>query len=158
MEPTEVPAHNAELTPSPETKIIRVNTPKLLISLIEQGALENISSLSDIPSGSVTALEGGVSSACYFLENNGKPLVVKFRTWGVAAEAEALRKWRGVEVSVPEVIKDGVVGLDIGTKLPVKYIILEGITDKKGGIAPTATDFVVRSNENLEQLGREMGR
>lgn len=157
MDPMEIPRHKVEMFHSPESQIIRAHTPQLLNTLVDQGVLGNIESVADIKPGSVTALEGGLSSACYFLENNGKPVAIKFRTWGVDSEAETLRIWREVGVNVTQINSSGDVPLNIGTKNPVRYLILEGIVDESGNPAPTGGKFLSNHPDLLQVIGAEMG-
>ncbi len=148
-----LPSHETGLTVRSEVRKLRKNAPGYFLSLIENGVLENITSIRDIPSQSMVAL-GGLASACYFYENNGKAEVVKFGTLSTEAEEMALKAWKAQGASVPDVKSSGYVP---GVEDRTKYIVLEGITTSEGERAPIGEDFIARFPDKTEQLGRIMG-
>ncbi len=156
MEPRDIPIHPVDALTIPETREIRENAPTLLLSLIENGKLENVDSIQDLPERSLRPLAGR-ASACYFLTDNAQPRVIKFRYSGVEAEAQALSLWQTHDVSVPDVYAAGVVPTTVQTKRLSKYIIMEGIVDTEGKPAPTGNQYALAHPEALPALGRLIG-
>ena len=137
---------------------LRQQAPDNLISLIEEGKLENISHIEDLMPGQVSILAGGEMSACYFIENNAVPLVVKFRHTSVEAEAETLQKWHEAGARVPEVKEYGIVPRTATAGNPTKYLILEAIVDEEGRPAPVAYKYLVKHPEALGAIGDLIGK
>ena len=72
-----------------ETQPVRTMAPTFLLSLVEEGIFENLDGIEDLPSSTLTAMEGGTMSAAYLLRNNDAPVIVKFGTQPTAIPAEA---------------------------------------------------------------------
>lgn len=140
-----------------EAKELRRNAPDYFVELIESGVLENITSLDDLEPGSVTALEGGVSSACYIIQNNGESQVLKLRNDGMDAEAKALQIWEKTGASIPKVFSSGTISSTVDTALPVKYLLLEGIVDESGNGAPLASTYIDTNPSANAEIAYAMG-
>lgn len=157
MEAKQLPSHPLPEWIQEENRVLRENAPRYFVNLIENNVLENVSSLADIETEQVAALAGDTSCG-YFLRNNDKPTVVKFRTWGTTAEANALQAWRDVGARVPRVEAFGVVPITANTKPRIRYIVMEGITDQQGNPAPTAHAFIQANPDKAAEVGAAMGR
>ncbi len=149
------PKHETKLKTSTDVLTLRKNAPSYFVSLIEEGLLENISSLRDIPSKSMVPM-GRLDGACYFYENNGRPEVVKFGNFPAYAESQALTAFGKLGVDVPRVKGAGVVPSTVGDEQPVKYIVLEGITTKKGDPAPTGDEYIATHPDQTQALAIKM--
>lgn len=141
-----------------EAKELHRNSPGYFLELIENGVLENITSLDDLAPNSIKALEGGTGSACFLFENNRKHRVLKLRTDSLEAEAEALAAWREAGAYVPEVLASGVIPSTTNSSLPVKYMVIEGIVDEDGHGMPLVSSYIDSNPLANAELSCAMGR
>jgi fructosamine-3-kinase len=143
-----------------ETRVLRENAPRYIVSLIEDACvLENITSLEDLPTGSLSVLAGGARSVAYSLANNETPLVIKFRSDNATTyEAESLQAWSRVKAPVPNVISEGVIPISQKEGQKVSYILLGSIVNNDGTIAEEGSAFLEKHPEAIDQFGRSMGR
>jgi aminoglycoside phosphotransferase (APT) family kinase protein len=151
----DIPVYRDKAPSSPEVIKLRENAPTYFVSLIENGVLENVTSIRDIPSESVVPL-GGRNSACYIYENNGRPEVAKFGNVSILAEAQTLKAFTEHGVTAPEVKGSGTVPGTETDDPPVKYVVLEGITTKEGNPAPTGDKYLAEHPEQSAVLAKTM--
>jgi len=144
----------------PDVAELRRNSPNYFASLVEPlheaGVFQDIEGIDDITDVNVRALGGGISSACYWVEDR-ENVVVKFRTQDIDAEAQWLKAAREKGVDVPEVKAYGIVPSELGKGKPVKYIALEGVTDETGQRARTFWQRRVEPG-GLAKIAGEMGK
>lgn len=141
-----------------EAKELHSKAPSYFLELIENGVLENITSLNDLEPDRIAALEGGTGSACYMFQNNGEYSVLKLRTDSIDAEAEALNAWHEVGADVPEVFGSGIIPSTADSSLPVKYILMEGIVDTSGKGAPLASTYIDTNSSTNAEIAMLMGK
>lgn len=154
---------------------VRSNSKKLLEAIIQAGHIDGINNISDMHPNQLKVPEGGESSAVFLLtrprihaqedttqrqsmvdstERYGTPLIIKFRHFGILAEAEALNAWQSIGVPTPNVIASGPVPND---PHQTNFIILEAVQTTEGKLAPIGTDYFFRSEQNQQTLGAKMG-
>lgn len=143
---------------SPEIKDLRKKAPLYLKSLFEHTyAIREIKSISELGHNALSALPGGMLSACYYLTTKTNCLVIKMRYRGIKAEAESLKMWARRNASVITVIKTGIVPATKKQKEKVHFIIEECVLDKKGELAPTCADFVHQHPGSIPAIAKIMG-
>ncbi len=136
-----------------EQRILRKKAPLLVKKILENTfEYSGIKSLTELTKDSIIALEGGVSSAVYFLKHTENPLVIKLRHSGVGAEAEAILAWQAKRARVVDIKKVGLVE-DVGK---VKYLIQEGVL-KKDQLAKTCFSYLQTNPKKAELVGKLMG-
>ncbi len=156
---TNIPEHKPEIWMSKEIQELRANAHHHLNYLIENGDLGNITSVADLEPGQVTALEGGISSACYFVRSDENPVVVKFRRFGGDAEIIVLRKWHDNGIAVPTIISSGILPNEqTPTDPPTTYLVMEGVTDSENGPAKSGHAFLEQHQDKISALGELMGK
>ena len=137
----------------------RQAAPGYLQELIEQvHGIEGLDSLDQLHEEDMKALAGGSMSADYAVRARGKWVVVKFRSQGAEAEAEALRAWKKAGADVVAVYNDGVIPSTKEKEHPVKFLVLEAAQDEKNELAPTAQDYLKDHPEEAKAIGQVMGR
>ncbi len=156
MEAGDIPIQPVDALTVPEAREIRENAPTLFLSLIENGKLENVDDIRDLPEGSLIPM-GGRASACYFLRDNDQPRVIKFRNSGIEAEAQSLTIWREHGVAAPDVKAAGDVPTTLFMKRKPKFLIMEGIVNPDGEPAKTGSQYAFGHPEALPLLGKLLG-
>jgi fructosamine-3-kinase len=140
-------------------KQLRENAPRYIKSIIEQTyAIREVKSLRELGQGSLTPLGGGMLSAAYWLQVGGESRVIKLRYRGIDAEAKSLEAWQKKGADVVGVIAKGVVPETKHSQDHIKYLVLEGVTDKKGEVAPTCFEYVQTHPEATRKIGEILGR
>lgn len=139
-------------------KQLRENAPRYLKSILERTyAIKEVKSLKELGQGALTPLGGGMLSAAYWLQIDGESRVIKLRYRGIDAEAKSLEAWRKKGADVVAVIAKGIVPETRQTDDKVKYLVLEGVTDKKGEVAPTCFEYVESHPEAIKKIGEILG-
>jgi fructosamine-3-kinase len=141
------------------TKRLRQRAPQYLQSIIEHTrTFPALSSLEQLPNEALTAITGGMLSANYllYLPDSGS-VVIKLLFEGAEAEAEALQFWDKHGANVVKVVQAGTVPITQRTKHPVKYLILEGVTDSRGQPALTCQQYVAEYPSATLHVGRLLG-
>jgi len=122
--------------------------------LDEVGVLD-IASPEGLSPQRVVSLTGGADALTYLVRCPGRDVVVKLSDHGLEAEARALRAWRAQTEWVPDVLG---VGTAPSTETPpVKYLVLGALVNDEGAVVETAAEYLVRSPEDAQALGRELG-
>lgn len=143
---------------SQQVKQLRENAPHYIKSVIEKTyALREIGSLKELGQGALSPLSGGMLSVAYWLSFDDEDRVIKLRYRGVAAEAKSLEAWSKQGASIVKVYSRGVIPETRGKEDPIKYLILEGVTDAKGHPAPTCYDYVESHPGSAKKLGDVLG-
>jgi fructosamine-3-kinase len=136
----------------------REEAPEFLRLLIEKHAgIDGVSSLEAFSDGDITILLGGKMSLIYALRVEGRWVVVKFRSRGGLAEAQALRAWNRVGASVVCVLANGVIREAGGGKEAVKYMVMEAVVDPQNRIARTAQEYLGDHPEEAREVARPLG-
>jgi hypothetical protein len=141
-----------------EVQRLQKNAHVYVKAIIERTqAFPELRSIEELPPGAIELLEGGNASALYSLYTDKEFAVIKLRNDGIEAEHEALTAWARKGVRVPTIRKKGIVPSTKRTS-PVKYLILDFVTDKQGEQAPTGTAYLRKNPRRARRLGQLMGR
>ncbi len=117
MKFAEIPIPKSEKGVSDSLKGMRSKGPQYLKTLVENlHGIDGLDSIDSLHKEEVIALGGGNMSVDYAVHVNGRWMVVKFRSGGARAEAEALRAWGKTGASVVEVFNSGVLPETRGKK------------------------------------------
>ena len=158
MNVEDIPIFPAVSGPSSFINDTRQAAPEFLRILIEQLAgIEGLCSLRELSKDDITALLGGKMSIIYALRVRGRWVVVKFRSRGGLAEAEALRAWNRVGASVVAVSASGVIPQARGAKEQVKYLVMEAAVDIQNAIAKTTQEYLAGHPDEAIVVARPLG-
>jgi len=158
MKVDEIPIFPTVSGPSSFINDNREKAPEYLRILIEEvGAIDGVTSLQELSQDDITTLPGGKMSLIYGIRAQGRWVVVKFRSRGGLAEADALRAWNRVGASVVAVMASGVLPAVQGLKEPVKYMVTEGAVDHQNQLAKTAQDYLVDHPEESKAVAVPLG-
>jgi fructosamine-3-kinase len=136
----------------------RLEAPTYLQVLIEQLAgIEGLASLQELSKDELTPLLGGKMSILYALRVRGRWVVVKFRSRGGQAEAQALRAWHQVGASVVQAMTHGVIPQVRAGKLNVHYLVMEAAVDPLNDIAQTAQAYLINHPDEAEAIAEPLG-
>lgn len=153
MDPNEVPRFRVEPTQSGYVQRLRSNAHHYFVSLIGQEILQNVTSIQDLRSGSVSLIgqDTGAVSACYLVENNDQPVIVKMAISDLTREAQALNQWREAGVRTPYVTSYGSLTMEGADESPQKvyYLVEEAIMNDRGKIAPISFEYLARFSDGL---------
>ncbi len=158
MELKDLPIHPIEPWMFPEAQELRREAPENLVSMIETGVLENVSSLADLESSQVSVLDGGENSTCFFLNDNDQPVIVKFRHAGSSSETKALIVWGEHDLPVPKVISHGIVPGTQDFPNSTKYLVEEAIMDNDGNLSKSGYRFIAENPGELASVADRMGK
>lgn len=136
----------------------RYRAPEYLRTLIEQlEGIEGLNSLRELSVGDIKPLLGGKMSMVYGVRVDGRWVVVKFRSRGGQAEAEALGAWTQVGARVVTPIKHGMVAKAKGFRKRVNYLVMEAAVDCNNDIAPTTQDYLRDHPDEAQEVSRPLG-
>ncbi len=139
-------------------KELRQQAPEMLRILIEQiHAIEDIQTLDDLQPNDLKALAGGNMSVDYAIRVNRKWMVIKLRTSGAEAEAEALRAWKQAGANVVAVFNSGVLPQTEQTKKQVKFLVLEAAMNGQNQIGKTVKEYIKEHSEAAQPIAEKMG-
>lgn len=155
MDIGEVPRFPERKDLFPETPWLRREAPNLLVKVIEEGGLGNVTSLEDLPQGTVSILAGGTKAASYWLHSDDEYRVVKFQTDGLLEAGEWLKRAQDNGVSVPKVIAAGTL---FHESRNVEYLVLDGIALPDGTPAPTVTEVLRSRPDDASLIGQLTGK
>ena len=155
MKVEDIPIFPNIISPSSFIDENRLAAPVYLQILIDQVAgIEGLRSLRELEKENITVLLGGKMSILYCLRVGARWVVVKFRSRGGQAEAEALLAWRRVGASVVEVLAHGVLPQVEGA---VKYLVMEAAVDLNNDIALTTQDYLIMHPEEARVVAGPLG-
>ncbi len=159
MKREEIPVPKSEQGVSNSLKGMRGKGPAFLQMLVEDlDGIEGLNSLEDLQQENVVALAGGNMSVDYAVQVQDRWVVVKFRSGGARAEAEALRAWKQAGADVVEVFNSGVLPETKHGDKEVKFLVLEAAVDEHDRLANTGKAYIRRHPEATLDIAVQMGR
>ncbi len=159
MKQTEVPVPKSEQGVSDGLKGMRSKGPEFLRTLIEDlDGIQGLDSLQDLHPDDVVALGGGNMSVDYAVRVQDRWEVVKFRSGGARAEAEALRAWKRSGADVVEVFNSGVLPQTRHDDKEVKFLVLEAAMDEQNQLAQTGKQYLKRNPSAAHAIAVQMGQ
>jgi aminoglycoside phosphotransferase (APT) family kinase protein len=152
-----IPTFEDDPRREPPRRELMVDAAPDLLRLAEAGMLDTVRSPHDLTKYALPLARR--ASALYMIKDMARPLVVKFQNQGdLEGEARALQTWRELAgVACPEVYRTGVVPYTHDSVHPMRYIIMEGITDGSGNPAPHAQKFMDENPDMVEAIAESMG-
>ncbi len=140
-------------------RALREHAPKYLQTLIEKlHAVPGLKSLKELEKENIKALSGGNMSVDYAVCADGKWVVVKFRSAGAEAEAEALTAWSNSGADVVGVTAHGKLPDTKSSGDAVKYLVLEAAVNKDNQLAETVKSYLEDHPGETKNVARTMGQ
>ncbi len=159
MKQEAIPIPKSDRAAADSLKEVRSKGPEYLKTLVEDlHGIQGLNSLADLGEEDIIALSGGNMSVDYAIRVQGRWVVVKFRSGGAEAEAEALRAWRKAGASVVEVFNSGDLPKREDEDKQVKYLVLEAAMDEQNRLAKTGQEYVKSHPEDTYKIAVQMGR
>ncbi len=155
----DIPRPVVRRTDSPQTKLLLRAAPRCLQYLLEHSIIFiNRQGWPERSATTITLLSGGINAAAYLVQHRDWSVVVKFDYRSMRAEAEALAAWRQRGASVVSLLNTGEIPLKIGSRYPVRYVILEGVMTPAGEPAPAAITYITEQPRLAPSFGEAVGR